>query len=178
MQVELDTDVALEDEVIECASEADSAQLADASDDPATKPKKPRSKLRFAALVCIAAIVGLAGLAGWFEYRVQQAHQAQAQRDRLVAAARQGALNLTTIDWQKADADVKRILDGATGQFHDDFAARSKPFVDVVKQAKSSSVGTISAISPTGSPGRITPSTCGGRPSVSRITASRPERSM
>ena len=57
--------------------------------------------------------------------------------------ARQGALNLTTIDWQKAERDVQRILDGATGQFHDDFAMRSQPFVDVVKQAKSTSVGTI-----------------------------------
>ena len=29
------------------------------------------------------------------------------------------------------------------GQFHDDFAKRSQPFVDVVKQAKSTTVGTI-----------------------------------
>jgi Mce-associated membrane protein len=57
--------------------------------------------------------------------------------------ARQGAVNLTTIDWQHADADVRRILDGATGEFYDDFAQRSQPFVAVLNQAKASKVGTI-----------------------------------
>lgn len=144
MQVEMDPDVALDDDVIERTSESDSSGSDDAPEQAVTKVKKPKSPLKLVALVYLTAIVVLAGLAGWFEYRVQQSHQAQVQRDRIVAAARQGALNLTTIDWQSADADVKRILDGAVGQFHDDFAARSKPFIDVVKQAKSSSVGTIS----------------------------------
>jgi Mce-associated membrane protein len=57
--------------------------------------------------------------------------------------ARQGALNLTTIDWQHADADVRRTLDGATGEFYDDFAKRSQPFIEVLNQAKASTVGTI-----------------------------------
>jgi Mce-associated membrane protein len=88
-------------------------------------------------------VVALATFVGWFGFRIHQSHQAQAQRSQLLQAARQGALNLTTIDWQHADADVKRILDGATGQFHDDFSARSGPFVDVVKRAKSVTVGTV-----------------------------------
>lgn len=50
---------------------------------------------------------------------------------------------MTTIDWQRADADVHRILDGATGEFYDDFAKRSQPFIDAVKQAKAKTVGTI-----------------------------------
>jgi Mce-associated membrane protein len=56
---------------------------------------------------------------------------------------RQGALNLTTIDWQHAEGDVQRILDSATGTFYDDFQKRSQPFVEVVKQAQSKSVGSI-----------------------------------
>lgn len=58
--------------------------------------------------------------------------------------ARQGALNLTTISYTHVDADVQRILDSSTGTFRDDFQARAQPFVDVVRQAQSSSVGTIS----------------------------------
>ena len=57
--------------------------------------------------------------------------------------ARQGALNLTTIDWQHAEADVHRILDGATGEFYDDFSRRSGPFIGLVKQVKSTTVGTV-----------------------------------
>jgi len=63
--------------------------------------------------------------------------------DELLQVARQGALNLTTIDWQHADADVRRILDGATGEFYNDFAKRSQPFIEVLQQAKATAVGTI-----------------------------------
>ncbi|BBZ39790.1 hypothetical protein MCNS_28530 [Mycobacterium conspicuum] len=82
-------------------------------------------------------------LLSWQGFRVHQAQRAQAESSHYLQAARQGALNLTTIDWQHADADVRRILDGATGEFYDDFAKRSQPFIDVVKQAKSTTVGTI-----------------------------------
>ena len=95
-----------------------------------------------ATLLGLAVVVALAVLVGWLGFRAYQSHQGQAQRSEFLQAARQGALNLTTIDWQQADA-VQRILDGATGQFYDDFAKRSQPFVDVVKQAKSTTVGTI-----------------------------------
>ena len=38
---------------------------------------------------------------------------------------------------------MQRILDSATGTFYDDFQKRAQPFVEVVKQAQSKSVGTI-----------------------------------
>ena len=95
------------------------------------------SAVRRAMLFGLAVVVALAVLVGWLGFRAYQSHEEQAQRSLFLQAARQAALNLTTIDWQNAERDVQRILDGATGQFHDDFAARSQPFVDVVKQAKS-----------------------------------------
>ena len=58
---------------------------------------------------------------------------------------RQGAINLTTLDFSTADSDVQRILDSATGTFHDDFAKRSQPFIDALRQAKSKSIGTVTA---------------------------------
>jgi Mce-associated membrane protein len=98
---------------------------------------------RRATLLGLAVVVALGALAGWFGFRAHQAHQAQDQRSQFVQAARQGALNLTTIDWQRADADVQRILDGATGEFYDDFAKRSQPFIQLVKQSRSTTVGTV-----------------------------------
>jgi Mce-associated membrane protein len=91
----------------------------------------------------LVMLIGLGGLVGWLGFHGYRAHQAQQQRDVFVQVARQGALNLTTIDWQHADADVRRIMDSATGAFYDDFANRSKPFIEVVKKAQSTSVGTI-----------------------------------
>lgn len=99
--------------------------------------------LRLALVVGLIVVLALGGMAGWLGYRADQSHQAENDRELYLQVARQGALNLTTIDFQQADADVQRILDSATGQFHEDFEARSQPFVDVVKQAQSKSVGTI-----------------------------------
>jgi Mce-associated membrane protein len=61
-----------------------------------------------------------------------------------VQVARQTAINLTTIDYTEVDADIKRVLDSATGAFHDEFQNRSQPFVEVVKKVQSKSEGTIS----------------------------------
>src|SRR5436190_778742 len=49
----------------------------------------------------------------------------------------------TTGEVEHADDDVQRVLDSSTGTFYDDFQARAQPFKEVVKQAKSKSVGTI-----------------------------------
>jgi Mce-associated membrane protein len=96
------------------------------------------------ALAASALIVAtLAGLAGWLGYRAYEKHEAQTQRDLFVQTARQGAVNLTTINYTEADADVQRILDLATGAFRDDFEQRSKPFIEVVKAAQSKSEGTV-----------------------------------
>ena len=85
----------------------------------------------------------LASLSGWLSYHTYESRQGQAQRNQWIAVARQGAMNLTTIDYTHVDADVRRILDSATGAFREDFQKRSQPFVEVVKQAQSKSQGTV-----------------------------------
>jgi len=110
---------------------------------PAAPSSRAPSPTRLGAIVGSAAFIALAGLLGWLGYEVHQEHHDQAQHEMFVQTARQGALNLTTIDWQEADADVRRIVDSATGTFQADFSQRSQPFVAVVKQVKSTSVGTI-----------------------------------
>jgi Mce-associated membrane protein len=117
-------------------------EVDDASKDVAPV-KKRMSPVRLAAVWGMVTLVSLGALGGWFGFRMYQSHQAHEQRELLIQVARQGALNLTTIDWQHADADIQRILDSATGTFYDDFSHRSKPFIDVVKKAQSKSVGTI-----------------------------------
>lgn len=109
----------------------------------AAPAQSPRSGVRLAIAVGLVTMVALAGLAGWLGFRAYQSHQTQHQRALFVAVARQGALDLTTIDYNEADADVQRILNSTTGSFYDDFSKRSQPFVDVVKQARSKSEGTV-----------------------------------
>jgi Mce-associated membrane protein len=120
---------------------AEGADDRGADSEPSAKPH--RSHVRLAMAFGLVAVVGLAALVGWLGFRTYQSHQLDTQRRLFLQVGRQGAMNLTTIDYQHADADVQRILDSATGTFYDDFSKRSRPFVDVIKQAQSKSVGTV-----------------------------------
>lgn len=126
----------------EAAVDADVHDVSEVSDD-AAPAKQPVSPVRLATALGLVMAVGIAALGGWFGFRDYQTHRIQQERELLIQVGRQGALNLTTIDWQHADADIQRILDSATGAFYEDFSKRSKPFVEVVQKAQSKSVGTV-----------------------------------
>ncbi|MFZ3349160.1 MAG: mammalian cell entry protein [Mycobacterium sp.] len=143
MQVATDSELAQDDDVVDIEDVELESAADDADGEPTPPSKKPMAVPWRATLFGLAMVVVLAGLVGWLGFRVYQSHQAQAQRSQFLQVARQGALNLTTIDWQHAEADVHRILDGATGEFYDDFAKRSQPFIEVLKQAQAKTVGTI-----------------------------------
>ena len=148
-----DDAAATEGELSESTTEADSEAIEEeAIEEEATEESEPVAEAppgrrisadRLPLVIGLAVVVVLAGLVGWLGFRAYQSHQADEQRKLFLQVGRQGALNLTTIDFQQADTDVQRILDGATGQFYDDFSQRSQPFVDVVKRAQSKSVGTV-----------------------------------
>ena len=122
----------------------DSDDYDEEAPDEEAVPAKPRmSHLRLATIAGLIAVVLLAGLTGWLGFRTYESHKADEQRKLFLQVGRQGALNLTTIDYAHAEADVQRILDSATGTFYDDFQQRSQPFVQVVKQVKSKSVGKV-----------------------------------
>jgi Mce-associated membrane protein len=115
----------------------------DNGSEDAAPAEQPTSHVRLATMVGLAVVVALAATVGWLGFRAYQSHQAQEQRQLFLQVGRQCALNLTTIDWQHADADVQRVLDSATGQFYDQFSKRKQPFIEVLKKAQSKSVGTI-----------------------------------
>lgn len=127
---------------------ADGADDTDDTDDEAADgaaPAKPRMPhVRLALIAGLVAVVALAGLTGWMGYRAYNSYQGEEQRQLFLQVGRQGAINLTTINWEHAEADVQRVLDSATGQFYDDFQNRAAPFIEVVKQAQSKSEGSIS----------------------------------
>ncbi|MCU1700855.1 MAG: hypothetical protein JWR34_6918 [Mycobacterium sp.] len=114
--------------------------------DTEPRPRSRRTAMspwQAATVFGVVLLVTLGALTSWQGFKAHQSHRVEQQRAQFLQVARQGALNLTTIDWQRAESDIQRILSSATGAFHDDFANRSQPFIDAVKQAKSTSVGTV-----------------------------------
>lgn len=65
------------------------------------------------------------------------------RRGAILRAARQSAVNLTSIDNRQFAQDVQRVLDGATGPFRADFEARSKDLGPVLKQNEVVSQGSV-----------------------------------
>jgi Mce-associated membrane protein len=126
-----DADVSTQGVDVEQSHDSDAAEAAS------------RRSLRVPALAGTLIVVALAGLVAYLGVRDYHSRQQHDERHLLLQVARQAAVNLTTVDWQHADADIARILGSATGKFYDDFEKRSKPFIDVVERVRSKSVGTV-----------------------------------
>jgi Mce-associated membrane protein len=123
-------------------AEAETAETPDVAD---SKPvgAAPTSHLRLALIAGLVLVLALSGLTGWLAFRAHQSSELADQREVFLQVGKQGAINLTTIDYTRVDEDVQRILDSATGAFYDDFQRRAQPFAEVVKQVKSKSVGSV-----------------------------------
>lgn len=95
----------------------------------------------------VAIVVILAALAG-SGYMIKEHRDVVRQRQRaaeFTAAARQGVVTLTSLDFNNAKQGVQRILENSTGSFKDDFLKMADDFTKVVEQSKVVSQGTVQA---------------------------------
>ncbi|MBV8860680.1 MAG: hypothetical protein JO259_02310 [Mycobacterium sp.] len=120
--------------------------------EPAATPTgSTRRRLRVPGLsrvlpaAAIVTICGLLGVNGWMLWHHHDVLQKRQESAAFVAAARQGVVNLTSLDFNKAKEDVQRILDSSTGEFRDDFARRADDFASVVKDSKAVTQGSVAA---------------------------------
>jgi Mce-associated membrane protein len=128
------------------ADTAEDTESADGAGAEAAEPaKEPMSTVKLATIIGLVVVIALGGAVGWLGYRAMESQERAQQQEVFLQVGRQAALNLTTIDHTSVDEDVQRILESATDAFYDDFAARSQPFVEVVRQAQSTSVGEVTS---------------------------------
>ena len=122
------------------------------SDFPADRPawyrrwrRRPKLKTVGASLtvICIAALLAASAYMAW-EHR--NASRQQQRVAEFAAAARQGVVTLTSLDFNNAKGGVQRILDDSTGAFKDDFQKMANDFTKVVEESKVIEQGTVQAV--------------------------------
>ena len=97
---------------------------------------------KVAAIILICAFAGASGYMVWQDRHTTERAQRAAN---FVAGARQGVVNMTSMDFNRAKEDIQRLLDSSTGEFRDDFQQRAKDFASVVEQSKVATQGTVNA---------------------------------
>lgn len=86
-----------------------------------------------AALLAVCGLLGLSGAMAW------QHHGANQERARLAeyaAVARQGVVNLMSLDFTDAQENVQRVIDSATGSFKEEFEAQADGLITSLEDAK------------------------------------------
>jgi Mce-associated membrane protein len=148
------------DEVPDTATELDetdtAAELDEAEDDAdveasVEQPVRSRRRslgqiLKFVAAIlavlCTGALVALSMI---MVSQHRDANKEQRLSAEYSAAARQSVVTLMSLDFNKAQEDVQRIIDNSTGQFRDDFKNQAEDFVKVAQDAKVITEVTVNA---------------------------------
>jgi Mce-associated membrane protein len=154
-QAEEETDdttgvVEAEDGAAETSETSETSESSEGPESPAAPTESSRSGTAVVAVVAISAlliltILGLLGASGWMLWRHQIAVAQRQQSAAYVAAARQGVINLTSLDFNHAKEDVQRVLDSGTGEFRDEFQRVADDFASVVKDSKAVTEGSVKA---------------------------------
>jgi Mce-associated membrane protein len=115
----------------------------DVADEPEEEPARKRRRWRLGRILkALAAVVAIACTAALITLSVlmviDHRHQAAEQQRRAEygAAARQSVVTLMSLDFNKAQDDVQRIIDNSTGQFKDDFKNQAEDFIKVAQDSK------------------------------------------
>ena len=122
------------------------------TDEPVTRPddSAPRTGGRLSARTRTILLVGLAvvavaavALSATTLTRLSGASEREERRTAVLGAARQQAVNFTTLNYQNLDRDLRRVLRGSTGDFRSQFRAGTKDLSALVTENKATSQGEV-----------------------------------
>ncbi|MFF5482802.1 hypothetical protein ACFY5C_36600 [Streptomyces sp. NPDC012935] len=91
----------------------------------------------------VAATILTTALTVWLALTLSAQREADQRRQDILAAARQSALNFTSLDYRHYDRDSANVLAGATGDFKKQFAAQTEQLTQLVATNKSVSEGQV-----------------------------------
>jgi Mce-associated membrane protein len=137
------------DEADEAEDDEDDEETADeAAEKRPLRLRRLRRRPKWSTIAAALAILIIIGAVSGSVYMVLEHRNSMRQQHRVAefdAAARQGVVTLTSLDFNDAKEGVRRIVDDSTGSFKDDFLKMADDFVKVVEQSKVVARGTVQA---------------------------------
>lgn len=100
------------------------AEAGSATDSGTPRAGVPGGRRLLVVLAALTVLLAVAAVVLALQLRDQSA--TDDAREAALRAARQSALNLTSIDTRDFDEDVRKVVEGATGDFLADFQERTK----------------------------------------------------
>lgn len=114
------------------------------TEDSSAPASRRGGRAALAAVVFLGAIVltgSVLAVRSWSAWRTTEA--AAAREVSILETATEMATNLVTLRHQSVDEDIKKVADGTTGPFHDQFATSSGGFGEVLTQGQVESTGEV-----------------------------------
>ena len=137
---------------LDAADAADVADVADGADVAVTDiplaasppPAPPAGLLRTVAVAVTTLLTaGLLGATGYMVWQHQKAAELRRSAAEFTAAARQDVINLMSMDYNRAQESVQRVLDNSTGKFRANFDETADEFVKALQDEKIVTTATI-----------------------------------
>ena len=131
------------------ARAAELRSLAEDSGSAETATVTPRRRARWGVVATAAMLTALCVLGGLSAAMLWQRHTADQQRQRVAeysAVAKQGVINLMSLDFNDASGAVQRVIDGATGKFKEEFSAESPQLVKALKESQVKTEVTVNSV--------------------------------
>lgn len=124
-------------------SEADTPDGETTEKVPVAPAVPPTRRRRAAAALVAALLIGALAYSGYAGWRLHQVDARAAAGQAALAAAKEYALVLTTLDTADIDGNYARALDGATGQFKDAYSLGAKQLRQILIDNKASGKGIV-----------------------------------
>lgn len=98
---------------------------------------------RATAVTLAVTTLAVTALGGWLCLQVYDQRAEVRRHQDILAAARQSALNFTSLDYRHYDRDSANVMKGATGDFKEQFAAQTGELTKLVAANRSVSEGQV-----------------------------------
>ena len=115
------------------------------SEDNETREERPSGRLRRSVLTLLVGLFVVAAVAtpAYLGWRLKQVDDTAAAGRAALEAARNYAVILTTVDAKDIDSNYKQALDGATGEFKDEYSQGSAQLRQILIDNKARGKGIV-----------------------------------